>query len=459
MMLKKAGNVLNRGQLRRFGSTAQEFDIADAIDKHSLYSWGVKDVLQGRAVYAEKGDGVYFHDRDGKKYIDFSSQAVCSNLGHTVPESVIEAITKQLRTMPFMFGDTLVSDVRAKLSKRLAEYVPGNLNAFLFLSSGAEANEQAVRIAQRVTGRPKILSAHRSYHGGTACGLNMTGDPRRHWVPTIPGFVKFLDPNPYTFSWGDSEEEITHRSLASLHQQVLCEGPHSIAAIILESVVGTNGFIRYPKGYMEGIRELCDKYGIKMICDEVMTGWGRTGKKFGWMNYDVQPDIFTSAKGLTSAYLPLSVVGISDELHEGIRSIPLGGGSTYVAHPVPLACADAIMDIVDTPEFLQHVQDMEKVVNARMTQLENNFDCVKATRTAGLFGAVEFKGEDGEGYKGIPQKLDPAMMDFRGKLIQNGLFTYTVAAHIAITPPLIVKPDELHEGFDIIEKTLKEMKW
>jgi len=196
-----------------------------------------------------------------------------------------------------------------------------------------------------------------------------------------------------------------------------------------------------------------------MIADEVMTGWGRTGQKFGWMNYDIQPDIFTAAKGLTSAYLPLSVVGISDELHETIRSIPLGGGSTYVAHPTALACADAIMDITDTPEFLQHVRDMEKVVKGRMDDLENKFDCVKACRTKGLFGAVEFKGEDGLGFRGIPQKLDPRMMEFRQALLKNGVFTYTVGAHIAVTPPLIIKPDEVHEGFDVIEKTLTQMGW
>jgi len=433
-------------------------EMASAVDKHSLYSWGVKDFLQPRAVYATHGDGVYFYDVNDKKYLDFSSQAVCSNLGHTVPQSVEDAVVAQMRAMPFMFGDTCVSQVRARLSKKMAEYVPGDINAFLFLSSGAEANEQAIRICQRVTGRQKVFSAHRSYHGGTGTSLSLTGDPRRHFVPQIPGHVKFLDPNPYLFSWGDTVEEVTHRSLATLRAQMLSEGATNIACIILESIVGTNGYITYPEGYMEGVRALCDEYGIMMICDEVMTGFCRTGKRFGFMNYDIQPDVITCAKGLTSAWLPLSMVGISDKIHEEIRKIPLGGGSTYVAHPTCLAAGEAVLNIIDNDEFLAHVKSMEGVMKQGMADLKDKHPIVKDVRTTGLFGAVEFSGGV-NGFIGIQQMPNPAMMDYRFKLIDNGLFTFTAGAHIAITPPLIINEHQIQEGLDIISKTITQVGW
>jgi len=433
-------------------------DSAEKVDKHSLYSWGIKDFLGPRAVYPSHGEGVYFVDLNGKKYLDFSSQAVCSNLGHSCPDSVIDAVTKQMKSMPFMFGDTCVSQIRANYSAKLAKYAPGDINSFLFLSSGAEANEAAMRIAQRVTGRTKIFSAHRSYHGGTNGSLSLTGDPRRHFVQQVPGHVKFLDPNPYLFSWGNTPEEVLERSLGTLRAQMMSEGPHTIAALILESIVGTNGYIRYPVGYMEGVRALCDEFGIMMICDEVMTGFGRSGKKFGFQNYNIQPDMITCAKGITGAWLPLSAVGIRDHLHEAIRGIPLGGGSTYVGHPTCLAAADAVLDIIDQEGFLSHVNDMSAVVKEEMDTLKAKHNCIKDVRTVGLFGAVEFKG-DVNGFRGIQQKPDPSMMDFRFKLIDNGLFTFTAGAHIAITPPLIIKEEQVREGFSLIDKTITQMGW
>lgn len=439
-------------------SHAQTTETAGKIDKHSLYSWGIKDFLGPRAVYPSHGEGPYFYDLNGKKYLDFSSQAVCSNLGHTCPDSVIDAVVKQMKSMPFMFGDTCVSQVRARYSEKLAKYTPGDINSFLFLSSGAEANEQAMRIAQRATGRSKIFSAHRSYHGGTNGSLSLTGDPRRHFVAQVPGHVKFLDPNPYLFSWGNTPEEVLDRSLGTLRAQMMSEGPHTIAALILESIVGTNGYIRYPVGYMEGVRALCDEFGIMMICDEVMTGFGRSGKKFGFQNYNIHPDIITCAKGITGAWLPLSAVGIRDHLHDKIRNMPLGGGSTYVGHPTCLAAAEAVLEIIEQEEFLKHVNDMSAVVKEEMDTLKANNACIKDVRTVGLFGAVEFKG-DVNGFRGIQQQPDPSMMDFRFKLIDNGLFTFTAGAHIAITPPLIIKEEQVREGFSLIDKTIKQMGW
>lgn len=427
------------------------------IEKHSLYSWGIKDFLQTKAIYIMKGEGPYFWDDNGKKYIDFSGQAVCSNLGHSCSQEVIKAVTDQMLQMPFMFGDTLVSEIRAKYSKKLADYTPGDINSFLFLCSGAEANEQAIRICQRITGRQKIFSAHRSYHGGTTATLNLTGDSRKHFTSSLPNVHKFLDPNPYIFSWGDSVEEIVKRSLYSLRQQIICENSNQIAAIILESLCGTNGFITYPKGYMEGVRELCDEFGILLICDEVMTGFGRTGKKFGFQNFNILPDIITCAKGITSAYMPLSAIGLRDHVHDKIRKIPLGGGSTYVAHPVTLGCANKILDIISHHKFLDHVNSMGKIMKIYMEKLHEKYpDIIKNVRTIGLFGAIELSDQNSShGYLGLQQVPDPKMIKFRFELMEKGLFTFTNGSpHIAITPPLIINADQIAEGISIIDETI-----
>jgi len=445
---------------KRFFSASSSAGWYDTIDKHSLYSWGAKDFLLERSMQIVKGEGVYFYNDSGHKIIDMSAQAVCSNLGHTPPKRVVDALKQQAETMPFMFGDTLVSDQRVKFSKKMSEYAPGDINAFLFLSSGAEANEQAIRIAQRVTGRQKVFSAYRAYHGGTTAALNLTGDPRRHFAFQVPGVVKFHDPLPYTFSWGDTDEEVTERALGALRSQMLHENPTNIAAIILESLIGTNGFIQYPKGYMEGVRALCDEFGILMICDEVMTGFGRTGKRFGFQNYDILPDIISMAKGLTSGWMPLSGIGVRDHVHEKIRSIPLGGGSTYVAHPMSLAVANEVVDIVDQPEFLAHVNAMGKVMKEHMDHLTKKHECVKEGRTVGLFGALEFSdSKTSHGYRGTPQVPDPEMQNFRRKCVNNGVFTFSAGPHITITPPLIITAEQIAEGMEIIDKTITEMKW
>lgn len=466
-MLKHTSKTAQRFAYRNLGAralsqTTQEFlpreEMLESVDKNILYSWGIKDYLAANSRYPSHGEGVFMYDTDGKRYLDFSSQAVCSNLGHTVPESVIQAVNDQMRSLAFVFGDTFVTQVRARYSKKLADFVPGNINAFLFMSSGAEANEMAMRIAQRVTGRQKIFSAHRSYHGGSGGALSLTGDLRRHWVPQTPGHVKFLDPNPYTFSWGKTTEEIVELSLGTLRSQMMSENPSTIAAIFLESVVGTNGYIRYPGGYMEGVRALCDEFGILMVCDEVMTGFGRTGKKFGWMNYDIQPDLTTMAKGITGAYLPLSAVGVADHVHEKIRTIPLGGGSTYVAHPTCLAAAEAVLDIVSEPSFIEHVNKMNGVLHTHYDELKAKHACIKDARAVGLFGALEFAGND-YGFRGVMQKPDPSMQEFRLKLAENGLITFSAGAHIAITPPLVIQPDEMALGFEIIDKTITKMGW
>lgn len=275
----------------------------------------------------EKGEGSYFFDVEGRKYLDFNSQAMCSNLGHTVPQSVIDEINTQLKTIAYVYPCAAVTPIKAKLSALLADLLPGDLNHFYYTTGGAESNETAMRMARLKTGRHKILARYRSYHGGTLATMGLTGDPRRWYAePTTSGVVHFLDPQPYSVSWGTSEEEVCKRSLQQLREVLMYEGPQNVAAIFLESVTGTNGILIPPKGYLEGVRAICDEYGILMVCDEVMNGFGRTGTLFGFMNTTpmVIPDIVTMAKGINGAFVALGAVACRDHVAQHFMKNAIG---------------------------------------------------------------------------------------------------------------------------------------
>ena len=283
-----------------------------------------------RALVVDKGEGCYFYDVEGRKYLDFNSQAMCSNLGHTVPQPVIDEINNQLKTIAYVYPCAAVTPIKAKLSALLADLLPGDLNHFYFTTGGAESNETAMRMVRLKTGRQKILARYRSYHGGTLATMGLTGDPRRWYAePTTSGVVHFLDPQPYSVSWGASEEEVCTRSLQQLREVLMYEGPQNVAAIFLESVTGTNGILIPPKGYLEGVRAICDEHGILMVCDEVMNGFGRTGALFGFMNTTpmVIPDIVTMAKGINGAFVPLGAVACRDHVAQHFMKNPIG----YVA--------------------------------------------------------------------------------------------------------------------------------
>jgi len=273
------------------------------------------------------GEGPYLFDDKGNKFLDWTSQAVCSNLGYDLPDSVIDATMKQMKELPFVYGGLGIAEVRARLSKLCGEILPGDLQGMVFPSSGSEANEAAIMLARRYTGKMKVINWYRSYHGGTSNAQQATGDFRR-WFggDLVPGFVKA--PNPFPLFWdlkGDTEEERTQMALNMLEEQVLNEGPNTIALIQFESVVGGGGVLIPPKGYMQGVRAICDKYDILLHCDEVMVGFGRTGKLFGFQHFDgVIPDIVTAAKGITSAALPLSMMATRKHIMDAFDDMPLG---------------------------------------------------------------------------------------------------------------------------------------
>merc|ERR550525_2214612 len=269
-----------------------------------------------------------------------TSQAVCANMGFTLDENVKRAIMKQLDELPYAYPGLGMTEVRARLCSLMAEITPGDINGFLFPLGGSEANEGAMRIARRYTGKYKIMSAMRSYHGGTTGPLAATGDFRTRFVGEQTGFVKIFNPQSLRFSTGDSDEAAAAQCLRMLEEQILSEGPQMIAAIMLETIVGANGVFLHPNGYMEGVRALCDKYNILLILDEVMCGFWRTGPLFAFQHFPgVVPDILTSAKGLTSSILPLGMIGVRQKIKDHFESNALGWGATYANHPVLLACA------------------------------------------------------------------------------------------------------------------------
>ena len=418
--------------------------IKDAIHDNSVFSWGASDALAKSTVLARKTEGVYIYDDSGKKILDWSAGAVCSNLGHDVPASIREAVNNQMEENAFVYGDLYTTEIRARLCRLLGQLAPADLNGFLFASGGSEANEAAIRMARRYTGRPKILSRARSYHGGSTSSLAMTGDPRTWAVDaTVPGFVKIMDPFPFTFKWGNTEEEMVERSLGALHDQILTEGPNQIAAIFMESITGANGWMKTPTKYMQGVRALCDKYGILMVCDEVMTGFGRTGHMFGFQNFEgVVPDMFTFAKGTTAAYLPLSGVGMRDHVFDHFRENPVGYGSTYFAHPVCCAAAYATLKHILKTNLVSHVRSVEPVMKAGLERLVDNHPSVKSARTTGLGGGFDLAGKDGNFLMHMHEASEGVAV-LKKALYENGLVTLIRGHHLHCTPPLVISAEEV----------------
>jgi len=353
------------------GSWSAE-DIAAASQENAMFTWGPSDGARSSAIDIARGEGVYLFDRAGKQYLDWTSQAVCTNLGHSPPAAVTEAMSKQMAHCPFVYSGLAMTEIRARTCALMADITPSNISGFLFPSSGAEANEGAIRIAQRFTGRQKIMTRQRSYHGGTTSTLNATGDFRKNFVPEISqssAFVRMADPNPWSFTWGETEEEATARILSVLDEQMKNEGPDTIAAVLMEHVPGAAGVLLPPKGYVEGVAALCEQYGILLIADEVMTGFGRTGKMFGFQHFDVLPDIVTCAKGITASWQPLSCIGVSSEIQDHFRSTPLGYGATYQAHPVAMACAYEVIKHTLDQKIVEHAASMEPVMVECIQQL------------------------------------------------------------------------------------------
>src|SRR5437870_1283280 len=357
-------------------------EIVELCRRHTIFEWSAQAAVDPIPVARAKG--IHFWTPEGKRFIDFNSQLMCVNIGHG-DERVIRAIVEQASTLAYA-NPFMATCVRARLGQKLAEITPGDIDTFFFTNGGAEANENAIRISRLVTGRHKIGARYRSYHGGTAGALTLTGDPRR-WAaePGIPGVFRIPD-----FYHGIQRETETADEVLSRTEEVLeLEGAKTVAAIIVEPVVGTNGILIPPDGYLQGLRALCDKYGIFLIADEVMAGFGRTGEWFSVDHWNVTPDLISMAKGLTSAYVQLGAVGMRREIAEHFQKNVFYGGLTYNSHPLGCAAALATIAVYEEDNLIEKARRTGAVMTELLADLQRRHPSVGAVRSIGLFGIVE----------------------------------------------------------------------
>ena len=435
-------------------------EILSLSKEHVFYTWSAQAKVNPIAVRRAKG--VYFWDMDEKRYLDFNSMTMCVNIGHG-DERVIKAMQEQAAELPYA-APGMTTKVRALASKMVAQITPHQaLTKVLFTLGGADANENAIKLARGYTGRHKILTRYRSYHGATAGAMAATGDPRRVvWEPNLmPGVVHFLDPYRYrsTFHRTNpdiSEEDFAQDYLNHLEEIIQYEGPRTIAAILIESVTGTNGVIIPPEGYMQGVRALCDKYGIVMIADEVMSGFGRTGKWFAVEHWDVVPDMITMAKGLTSAYAPLGAVAMKPEIAAAFDEHAYEGGLTYTSHPVSLAAAIANINVMREDKLVEHSMKMGKVLKRMLTDLGESHPSVGEVRNIGLFGILELVKDRKTKEPMAPWNgSSPEMIALKKYCLDHGLFLYTHWHTVLIIPPLIITEELLKEGFEVLDQALE----
>ncbi|MGH2446803.1 MAG: aminotransferase class III-fold pyridoxal phosphate-dependent enzyme [Candidatus Limnocylindria bacterium] len=416
--------------------------------RHTLFEWSAQSKVDPIPVAGAKG--CYFWTPEGKRFLDFNSQLMCTNIGHGHPK-VVAAIQQQAETLAYA-NPFMATEPRARLGRKLAELTPGDIDTFFFTNGGAEANENAIKLARLVTGRQKILARYRSYHGGTAGAISLTGDPRR-WAaePGIPGVVRVMDPyHGIQRGW-----DTAANALANLEETIQLEGPNTIAAFILETVTGTNGILVPPDGYIKGVREICDRYGILMIADEVMAGFGRTGKWFAIDHWDVVPDLITMAKGLTSAYVQLGALGMRRKYAEHFESNVFYGGLTYNSHPLACATALATIDVYEEENLIERAAAMGERMMAHHQELASKHPSVGATRSIGLFGIVELVRnretmEPMAPFNGTSDEMAALGRRFR----DDGLYTLVRWNYFFTNPPLIISTDEMDEGFAIIDKAL-----
>jgi taurine--2-oxoglutarate transaminase len=433
-------------------------EILSTALEHNFWTWSAQAKVNPIPITHAKG--VYFWDTNGKRYLDFNSMTMCVNIGHG-DERVINAIIEQAKTLPYAAPE-MATKPRAVLGKLLSEITPGNLDHFLFTLGGADANENAIKLARGYTGKHKILTRYRSYHGASAGAMALTGDPRRiPWEPNLmSGVVHFLDPYRYrsTFHRKNpdiSEADFTQDYVNHLEEIIQYEGPETIAAILLEPVTGTNGIIVPPEGYLQGVRYLCDKYHVLLIADEVMSGFGRTGKWFAVDNWNVVPDLMTMAKGLTSAYAPLGAVAMKPEIAAAFNDVVYQGGLTYTAHPISLAAAIANIRVMQEDHIVEHTQAMGPILYRMLNDLGEQHPSIGDVRSIGLFGIIELVRNRKSKEPLTPwNSSSPEMKALRKELLDKGLFVYTHWHTILIIPPLIITEEQLAEGFDILDKAL-----
>jgi taurine--2-oxoglutarate transaminase len=429
--------------------------VQDNID-YTLFSWSKQKGLNPIAV--KYGEGVYLYDYDGKKYIDFSSGLMNVNIGHG-DQRVTEAVVRQMQEVSYV-TPSCVTKVRGDLGKKLAELAPGNLTKSLFTTGGAEAIENAIKIARLYTGRHKIIARYRAYHGASGTAMSAGGDPRKLHTDAQqpPNIIHVEDPYCYRCPWGQEITSCKRECVSHVERVIQFEGPENIAAIVMEGESGSSGCIKYPPDYLQKIRAICDKYGILLIADEVMSGFARTGSWFGVDNYGVVPDMIATAKGITSGYLPMGALIVNEKIAAYFDDNVLWTGLTYSAHPVCCAAGLAVLDIYEEDSMLQNVREMGAYVEQQVEQLKLKHPSIGDFRNTGLLGCIELVKNRTTKEPLVPFNAKPNEMGIMNrvaaKIKELGMYTFVRWNYIFVAPPLCIGKKEIDEGLDIISEAL-----
>lgn len=428
--------------------------IKEYHKKYNLQSWSKQASINPLPI--KDAEGIYLYDFDGNRYTDMSSQLVNLNVGHK-NRQIIDAIKEQAEKYCYL-APSYASEPRSELAKMIVELMPDNMAKVFFTNGGADANENAVKIARMYTGRQKVFSRYRSYHGSTYGAGNLTGEPRRYPLePGAPGFVKFFDPYVYREKIRfNSEKEAAEYYVAKLREQVIYEGPDSVAAIVVETITGSNGVIIPPEGYLKGVRAICDEFGIMMICDEVMAGWGRTGKMFAFENFGVKPDIVSFAKGVTCGYVQLGGVCVSKAISEYFDDHLLSCGLTYSGHPLACAAGVACLNFYKDSNILENVNKSGKALGEALEEMKLKHPSVGDVRYIGLFSAVELVKDKETREPLVPYGKDPEGIMGRliGELKKRGFMTYSHENMIIVAPPLIITVEQIKEELSKLDEVL-----
>ncbi|MGZ8537976.1 MAG: aminotransferase class III-fold pyridoxal phosphate-dependent enzyme [Flavisolibacter sp.] len=434
-------------------SSATEDIIKDNQD-YTLVSWSKQKGTNPIAV--KYGKGVYLYDYDDKRYIDFSSGLMNVNIGHG-DQRITEAVVRQMQEVSYV-TPSCVTKVRGKLGKKLAEICPGDLNKAFFTLCGASSIENAIKLSRLYTGRHKILSRYQSYHGSTNAAMTASGDPRKLPVDSqqAPNFVHF--DLPYLYRWEYGEQSLLKESVAQLERIIAYEGPANIAAILLEGESGSSGCLKYPVGYLQHVRELCNKHGILLIMDEVMSGFGRTGKWFGFENHGIVPDMIAMAKGLTCGYLPFGCLMVSDKITSKYDDQVLPIGLTYSAHPVSCAAALETLKIYEDDNLIKNAAAMGRYMDEQVTLIKQKHKSVGDWRNTGLLGCIELVKSKKSKEPMAPFNAKPNEMEVMNKVAAKirelGMYTFVRWSYIFIAPPLCITKSEIDEGLNIIEQAI-----
>jgi len=424
---------------------------------HVFHSWSIQGALNPVDIVG--AEGCYMWDSGGKRYLDFSSQLVNVNIGHQHPK-LVAAIQEQAAKL-CTIAPSFANDARSEAARLITELAPGDMNMVFFTNGGAEAAENAVRMARVSTGRHKVLTTYRSYHGATAAAIALTGDPRRWANETgVSGAVKFWGPYPYRSAFhATNEREECERALQHLEDVIMVEGPHTIAMIALESVVGTNGILVPPDGYLKGVRELCDRHGIVMMCDEVMAGFGRCGEWFAVDKWDVEPDLICFAKGVNSGYVPLGGVIIGPKIAEYFNDKMFPGGLTYSGHPLACAAAVASIGIFKEERIIENARTIgETVIGPELEKIKSKHPSVGDVRGLGVFWAIELVRNRETREPLVPYNASgpdaKPMVELANACKERNLWPFTHFNRMHVVPPCTITADEAREGLAIIDDVL-----